>query len=493
MRENGMADAANKEALHREAGNGNLLPHSDLSPGASIDVRHFGAIGNGTTDDTGAIRRALSVLPVGGTLFFPIGTYKVSGSLAVVQDFITITGQGPLSRIVYTYEQTEVDTHETAGLFAFRSGAQGVTVKNMKLQYTGTFFGNVGQSYKGKISALYFKRCSDILITHMEISGFNANAVFVEGEREAYASRFKVNQCYLHHNRVGGVLFGFVEYISITDCDLDYNGSVLDGGTGYGCAGSSGGVPKHIQIIGNRCSYNYRKGIDLHAGIEAIIEGNVCHGNRLYGIYTEGPRTGNVTIRGNLITGMRRDKIGIPEPYTWITGIDFGPYSESLVPEEYHNYLIEGNQITDFGIGEGSAYPIHGYLNFRKGTIQIKNNIIRAGRVTHLVSLSPLAPGSRDVKLDISGNQAFADEVTDYAFHLPHCKEVNMQGNQITANQTEKRDGMIMLGNENLRTFTYIGNHMEASQIAAASALCGEGGLPAKTFKLGNFLNGVLE
>jgi hypothetical protein len=46
--------------------------------GAPVNVRDFGAVGNGVTDDTAAIQAALDV---GGNVYFPGGTYKVTGAL----------------------------------------------------------------------------------------------------------------------------------------------------------------------------------------------------------------------------------------------------------------------------------------------------------------------------------------------------------------------------------------------------------------------------
>ncbi|MDF2670555.1 MAG: hypothetical protein K0R67_2861, partial [Paenibacillus sp.] len=301
-----------------------------------VNVKHFGAVGDGVTDDTVSVQQSLDSLPQGGgTVLFPVGTYLITRSLSVKTDNVTIIGSGRASKLIYTYEQTSGDNSFTASLLAFKSGIRGVTVKDLHLQYTGPYYPNFGDSYKGKVSGLRFMQCSDVRIEHVEISGFNSCAIDVAtGYASRYANRFKVHQCYLHHNRVSGVRYGYVENISITDCDLDYHGSELDGGTGYGCCGYSEEVPLNVQIIGNRASYNYRKGIDLHAGKQSIIEGNLCHGNRLYGIYAEGVNAGNTLIRGNIISGMDRKTIGIPEPYTWITGIDFGCASSALTEEQ---------------------------------------------------------------------------------------------------------------------------------------------------------------
>ncbi|WJH37428.1 hypothetical protein N6H14_21150 [Paenibacillus sp. CC-CFT747] len=234
----------------------------------------------------------------------------------------------------------------------------------------------------------------------------------------------------------------------------------------------------------------------MHAGIGAIIEGNICHGNRLYGIYTEGARTGNVIIRGNLISGMKVDRLDIPDPYTWISGIDFGPYSAALLPEEYHNYLIEGNEIVDFGLNHGSAYPIRCYFNFKRGMIQIKNNKMAAGRITHLIHLhNSSGKERREVQLDISGNQAFIRQATGYCFNLPMCSQLNIHGNQITIEQSAKREGIIALSEECLESVTMTNNHFTVPDLSAASALKDwtEPWLQDKMYKAGNFLNGRLE
>jgi len=58
--------------------------------GPIVNVRDFGAAGNGTTDDTAAIRSAISAVPEGGTVFFPLGTYLVTGNVSVQTNCITL-------------------------------------------------------------------------------------------------------------------------------------------------------------------------------------------------------------------------------------------------------------------------------------------------------------------------------------------------------------------------------------------------------------------
>lgn len=55
-----------------------LVPAHALASAPAVNVRDFGAVGNGTTDDSVAIQRALDA-GAGGQVFFPIGTYLVTG------------------------------------------------------------------------------------------------------------------------------------------------------------------------------------------------------------------------------------------------------------------------------------------------------------------------------------------------------------------------------------------------------------------------------
>src|SRR6202789_1467774 len=62
-----------------------------------ISVKEFGATGNGTTDDTLAIQKAITALQgTGIDLLFPAGTYKVSNSLKVTA-LLNIAGSGRIS------------------------------------------------------------------------------------------------------------------------------------------------------------------------------------------------------------------------------------------------------------------------------------------------------------------------------------------------------------------------------------------------------------
>lgn len=48
-----------------------------------INVKDHGAVGDGVADDTAAIRKAIEKAQTGGTVRFPMGTYRISGTLEI--------------------------------------------------------------------------------------------------------------------------------------------------------------------------------------------------------------------------------------------------------------------------------------------------------------------------------------------------------------------------------------------------------------------------
>jgi anthranilate/para-aminobenzoate synthase component II len=60
-----------------------------------VSVKDFGAVGNGTADDTIAIQAAMDAIPsTGGNLYFPAGTYILTDVVTITDKPITIHGDG---------------------------------------------------------------------------------------------------------------------------------------------------------------------------------------------------------------------------------------------------------------------------------------------------------------------------------------------------------------------------------------------------------------
>lgn len=101
------------------------------APVASVftNVKSYGATGDGSTDDTVAINTALTDLASGGSLYFPVGTYKISSGI-IVPEGATVEGDG-ISSVIY-----EVGTN-SEGLI-LKDNCQ---VRNLKLLGSNLAYG----------------------------------------------------------------------------------------------------------------------------------------------------------------------------------------------------------------------------------------------------------------------------------------------------------------------------------------------------------------
>ncbi|MBE6551792.1 MAG: hypothetical protein E7665_06630 [Ruminococcaceae bacterium] len=395
-----------------------------------VNVRDFGAAGDGITNDTRACQKALRELNGGGTVYFPAGTYLISRQLYIHGDNVTVRGDGNATRIIYKRGQTMSDLVTDSSLFGARPGAVNVTFRDMYMEFVGEFFPNFGESYSGKINALCFTEIHDLLVENVEITGFNSSGISIRGLSGAYATDVTIRDCYFHHNRVAGVFYGFVDGLLITNSVMEYMGSKLDGGTGYGSAGNSGTYPKNIRIINNECNYNYRKGIDLHSGENVVIEGNTCKANRLYGIYVEGPKTNHIVIKNNFISDMDREKLDIGAPYTWNNAIAIGTATNDS--NKYYDYQVIGNVIEDYGLGDGRSYGIQGYSGFTKGKFIIKNNVMHCNEVDSFIIVNPArVTNDTDISLIVEGNQLYAKNAVNNAVELGYYNSLIFTNNSL--------------------------------------------------------------
>ena len=59
-----------------------------------INVKDFGAVGDGTTDDTAAIQAAINYIAGNAVVLFPRGTYKITDTLTIGNDRMNLVGAG---------------------------------------------------------------------------------------------------------------------------------------------------------------------------------------------------------------------------------------------------------------------------------------------------------------------------------------------------------------------------------------------------------------
>jgi len=100
----------------------------------AIDVREFGAIGDGSADDTENIQAAIDAMPAGGgALFFPRGTWKVSSNLIITKN-VRVFGEGAASIV-------KASGTSLTAVFEMNSGAARTSISDLQIQGSKTTIG----------------------------------------------------------------------------------------------------------------------------------------------------------------------------------------------------------------------------------------------------------------------------------------------------------------------------------------------------------------
>jgi hypothetical protein len=99
-----------------------------------VNVRGYGATGNGTTDDTAAIQAAINAAPAGSTLRIPDGTYKLSGSgseLLLINKPINIECAG--WNTILSVSSSVPNTTDVIHITSSTGGNNGMTIRNCSI------------------------------------------------------------------------------------------------------------------------------------------------------------------------------------------------------------------------------------------------------------------------------------------------------------------------------------------------------------------------
>ena len=407
-----------------------------------VNVKEFGAVGDGVADDTVAIQNAIDA---SSAVHFPAGTYKVTSRL-LGKSNLMLRGDGPgSSRIVYTYEQQSGDAAISAywagalgnlnaallkkSMLLFLDGTENVIIRDIFLEYTGTF--DTGSSYSGKICGLHFGYCNRVLVENVHATGWNHAAVYVSphttpvGASLTNVSRnLTFRDCNMYENRVTSILFAHCQYMLIENGVFRRNGLGSDEGTGYGTASTGyAGIDWPRDIIVNGCWYdsNRRRGCDFHRG----------H---------------NITMSNNRFTAPQ-------DP-----GADFNQFMHSCF------FAVTAGSIKIFGNIFGTlrqrtlgAYSLTGAIHFTMGNAATGPlNITIANNTFEDVDVSSSPKQCSVVLFDENSHNDFSAVIANNCFNVTQCHYF-IQGTFPAMVGTTKRRSLIVEGN----TFNAITVHSD--------------------------------
>lgn len=293
-----------------------------------FNVKDYGALGNGTADDTAAIQATLNAANAigGAVVYMPPGTYKISSALTMYSH-ITLIGAGDF---VTNITQTSTSAHGLVG-----DSLIYVTIKSLRL--TGPSSG----TGEGIAFTTEFDYCilEDITVTNWGSTGIDIEqpivsnftrvqsrlnggaGMYIHGTGLGAGTSISLDSCWMHDNTSNGYSFFNMTYCAFVACAADNQtvsgkaGYLIDTCSGFsfsGCGSENNNIGMKFTGIGNHTVQGFFNYANPSGGIGFYATGSV--GNlHLMGIAESTPNgaatnwiktdTGTtVTVRGSVHT-----------------------------------------------------------------------------------------------------------------------------------------------------------------------------------------------
>lgn len=206
-----------------------------------VNVKDFGAVGDGVTDDTAAIQAAITATTTGKTLFFPSGTYNFSTQLVFNTNKIGIIGEGSATTFLkYTGANTTND------LIVVGDGVSQIVNCNISgfTIYSATL---MADGFALHLKKFCRSNVTDIIVNGQDITPKNIySGIWFDGLDDVYLSTFRTNVI-AEGVRVNGIAGAGQPKAGL----MVEQGKITGGTIGVHIAGAFGGFYiNNVDIIG---------------------------------------------------------------------------------------------------------------------------------------------------------------------------------------------------------------------------------------------------
>ena len=379
----------------------------------------FGATGNGTTDDTTAVRNALNS---GGTIYFPEGTYRITSTLYHTSAF-NVVGDGQQSRIMFDAGVNDQNLfnletnvrHNNDKKWSFSSialsckaVANRIHASGIRIAYTGSATVIGGTNYlelndvhivseiTTDATQAYFKyglatvNIGGIVADNLNISSFNVNCendtntvgIYIQNNIEGHAviRAFTGNNIYLqryykglHATKIGGGQN--IESIYMTQGEIVCN-------KGIDLAASHATFINGMHIECQRESYINTSDGGPHRVVGCDLRGG-RNGTQNFTDYIIKIGVDNCSFTGNYITAQMPSagciktggSVGNPDNVSIVGNIFNGngssTYRALSCESGSANVLFNGNLGSGFG---GNSNPVFNQIGSGQGKLNNTTN-----------------------------------------------------------------------------------------------------------------------
>ena len=286
--------------------------------GPFINVKDFGAVGDGTTNDTAAVVLAIAA-SAGKVLLWPAGTYLINNNtvVPVSNSAWCLTPSAIITNVTTSAQYVMIQIDGKSNFAIYGGGTiQGYVVNNAAANAISVDISNSAATVNTK----------NILIDNITFTNSNGECIYIGsgGAASVGCQNVTVNNCKISGARRNGIAVGAANFVTITNNEISAtsNPDHVEICSGIDVEPLAGMVSQNIHIGNNYIHGNDGCGISIYGGVggssgnEAIInvsiDNNSLHDNCKGGLNVsstlvaslETTTTAKLSITNNVVTGL---------------------------------------------------------------------------------------------------------------------------------------------------------------------------------------------
>lgn len=280
-----------------------------------INVKSYGAAGNGSANDYAAVKAAVAAVVSGSTLYFPVGTYlidqKVGDGTAQLTDFlitgktgfkisgygatIKVKGAGTLTESLYPLNPIRI------------AASSGFTIEGLTLDGNSTTYTASTQSTDlPQASGINTSVCTDYTIRDVTAVRWPCDGAILGTSATTADQRVTITNCVFNSNVRAGLSLYQIRTITMRDSTFIGNG--IDSGLAGRMPKIGLGVEPAVtqtddvytgNILVQGCRFYNNAATHSYAGGGSIVDGCTYDGN----VFEDGPATTVASQPGSFLLG----------------------------------------------------------------------------------------------------------------------------------------------------------------------------------------------
>lgn len=323
--------------------------HNRMIANAAVNVKDYGATGDGTTNDTTAIQAAIDAVTSGGVVYFPAGTYRIARTagtddrwgVKITNSNVTLRGDHAVLRRF----DTDISTYANSYPLIFvgtpdndsASATENITIEGLEFVGEDTRHAISGSAPMDYRCAIMFKNTKKTKVQNCEFNTIDSSAIYYQSPvsynyvNSRYINTTKnyqshITNCFFYansHTTAGRALLHAInssglDYFVVDQCYAEWCDNFIAGSGTYDdiddvetdtytptVAGWTFGAVKRCGrgwVVSNNTIINSSEHAVYLEGMDASVTGNNLRAeNTTYCLGDIKIRSRNVAITGNTV------------------------------------------------------------------------------------------------------------------------------------------------------------------------------------------------